>query len=322
MIALSRVGERTLGLVGVIAVVVAALMVAVISFVPFGQHHYSAVLEHSAGLRAGEEVQIAGVGVGDVRGIRLEDHHVVVDFTVDDGVRLGRSSTAAVKVATLLGSHFLEIDPDGPGSLKDDTIALDRTTVPFNLQDVIEGSTGALDRIDGEAVAASMQVVAEALRGTPQAARDAIDGVARLSAVASKRTDQMQELLRASRTVTGDLAASSADIIDLLRQSTLILEELTRRRDVIHQMLLDARRAATAVSGILADNRSRLDPLMRDFRSALASMRQQEKQINESIKGLATMARYFANATGNGNYVDVHVPVPVGDNLTCGTGCR
>jgi len=318
---LERFDARTIGIAGVIATAVLGLVVAAISFVPFGQRDVTAIVEHSAGLRVGEEVQVAGVGSGEVRGIELDGHQVRVDFTLDRDVKLGRSSRASVKVATLLGSHFLEVEPAGSGSLEDDTIPLSRTTVPFNLQDVIEGSSGALNELDGVTMSKSFQVLADALRDTPDEAKAAIDGVAQLSAVAAKRSDQMGALLSVSRQVTGDLARNSEEILDLLKQSKLVLEELTRRRDAIHAMLIDSRRLAAEISGVLADNEKQLDPLMKDFKAALANLRKQEKKVTASINGLGTMSRYFANAAGNGPWIDLHVPVALADNISCGVDC-
>ena len=318
---LERFSERTLGIVGVIATVIGTLFVAAISFVPFGQQEYTAILQHTAGIRVSEEVQVAGVSSGEVRGIELDGHQVRVTFTLDEDIRLGRSTTASVKVATLLGSHFLEVKPAGDGSLPDDTIALENTTVPFNLQDVVEGAAGELEDLDAKTVSESLQVVADTLRDTPDETRAAIDGVARLSEVAARRTDQMSALLASAEQVTGQLARNSTEIIDLLKQSSLVLEELTKRRDVLHAMLVDARRLATEVSGVLADNEKELEPLMRDFSASLENLRSQEKNINASITGLATMSRYFANAAGNGPWIDLHVPVGLGDNLTCGLEC-
>ncbi len=318
---LERFSARTIGVAGVIATAVMGLVVAAISFIPFGQRDVTAIVEHSAGLRVGEEVQVAGVGSGEVRGIHLDGHQVRIEFTIDRDVRLGGSTRASVKVATLLGSHFLEVEPAGPGSLKDDTISLSRTSVPFNLQDVIEGSTDALDELEGATMATSFQVMADALRDTPDEAQAAIEGVARLSAVAAKRTDQMRALLHFSRKVTGDLARNSEEILDLMKQSTLVLEELTKRRDAIRAMLVDSRRLASEISGVLADNEAQLEPLMKDFKAALANLRKQEKKVTASIEGLGTMSRYFANAAGNGPWIDLHVPVGLPDNITCGVEC-
>jgi phospholipid/cholesterol/gamma-HCH transport system substrate-binding protein len=320
-----RTDHRAIGVAGVVGVVVMGLLVLAISVIPFGKNSYSAMVQHSAGLRVGEEVQIAGVGVGKVRGISLDGHHVKVDFTVKKSVRLGSRTTAAIKVATLLGTHYLEVKPAGQGSLPHDSIPLAQTSVPYNLQDVIEGSTQALNQLDGAKINQSMQVLADTLRGTPEEARQAIDGVSRLSDIAAKRSDQMRELLASTSKVTGDLAANSAQIIDLMKQSTLVLNELTSRRRVIDEMLVDSRKLATEISGVLKDNDAELDPLMRNFTVTLNILKTQKKNLTASIDGLSTMATYFANATGNGPWVDLHVPVALGDNITCGapnSGCQ
>jgi phospholipid/cholesterol/gamma-HCH transport system substrate-binding protein len=193
--------------------------------------------------------------------------------------------------------------------------------VPFNLQDVIEGSSGALDELDGKTLSTSFQVIADALRDTPDDTRAAVEGISRLSAVAAKRSDQMSALLSSSREVTGLLARDSGEILDLLRQSTLVLDELTKRRDVIHDMLIDARQLAKQISGVLEDNEEELGPLLDDFNAALANLRKQEKNVTASLSGLAVMAHYFANATGNGPWMDLHVPVGLPDNITCGVEC-
>ena len=310
-------GHRRLGVAGVVAVVVMGLGVLALSVIPFGQRHYSAMVEHSAGLRVGEEVQVAGVGLGEVRGIALKGKAVKVDFTLDSSVRLGRDTSASVKVATLLGTHFLEVTPAGDGSLPKGTIPLAHTSVPYNLQDVIEGSTRTLDDIDGPKVAASMQVLADTLRDTPAEARRAIDGVSRLSSVAAKRSDQMRRLLAGARRVTGDLADNNAEILDLLKQSTLVLDELTSRRDVIDRMLADSTKLATEVSGVLKDSDEKLEPLMRDLTTTLDALKQQRTDITASVDGLSTMVTYFANATGNGPWMDLHVASALNDNLTC-----
>lgn len=312
-----RPGHRTIGVAGVVLAAVMGLVVVAVSVVPFGQRHYSALVEHTAGLRVGEEVQVAGVGLGEVRGITLEGRHVRVDFTLDRDVALGSRTTASVKVATLLGTHFLEVAPQGDGDLAGDTIPLARTSVPYNLQDVIEGGTTTLDALDGDTVGSSLEVLAETLRDTPAAARDAIDGVARLSAVAARRSGQMRDLLAATKDVTGDLTRNQDRIIDLLEQSTLVLHELTVRRDAIDQLLSDSQRLAREVSGVLDDTEDDIAPLMRDLTTSLDAMTAQKNELTAAIDGLATMSTYFANATGNGPWLDLKVPLPVPDDIAC-----
>ena len=111
-------GDRDPFRIGIAAFVGLGLLgalIVVISTVSFGTRSYTAQLPHTAGLRVGESVQVAGVDSGEVTGIELAGDKVLVEFTVDRSIRLGRDTEAAVKVSTLLGTHYLDIDPQGAG---------------------------------------------------------------------------------------------------------------------------------------------------------------------------------------------------------------
>ncbi|MDQ3155205.1 MAG: MCE family protein [Actinomycetota bacterium] len=314
---LSAYDNYRVGIAGGIGLLVMALLLLFISTASFGKERYSAYLEHTAGLRVGESVQVAGVDVGEVTGISLHGHEVRIEFTLDRKIRLGSATTADVKVLTLLGTHFLNVTPKGAGALRNDAIPLAQTTVPFNLQDVIESAGTSLEEFDSKKISASLTVMAEALRGTPDAAREALVGVSKLSRVAADRADQMRTLLASTRTVTGKLAANSDDIVEVMKQSNLVLAELVARRETIHQMLVDSQKLATAISGVIDDNDAQFAALMKDLTSTLKLLRDHEKGLGASIDGLASTSRYFANATGNGPWMDLHVPVAVPDNLSC-----
>ena len=316
MMSLERFSTRRVGVAGGVVLLALAIGLGVISTVSFGQRHYTAQLEHTAGLRSGESVQVAGVTVGEVRGVSLRGQHVDVEFTVDEDISLGSETTASVKVLTLLGTHYLEVTPAGGGTL-DDSIPLARTSVPYNLQDVIEATGASLDELDSDTIASSLTVMADVLRGTPDAARRAVAGVSELAQVAADRSGQMRELLASTSSVTGRLAANRDDIIELMDSSNQILDELTRRRDVIHQMLLDSRRLATTISSVLDDNDAELDTLMTNFTSTLDMLQEQDDDLTASITGLADLSRYFSNATGNGPWLDLKLASLIPDNLTC-----
>ena len=61
---------------------------------------------------------------------------MLVTFTVDDDIRLGDRTEAAIKTKSLLGTKILEVTPRGDGQL-DGTIPLERTTSPYQLPDAL-----------------------------------------------------------------------------------------------------------------------------------------------------------------------------------------
>lgn len=317
MISIADRSPYRIGLAAGVGLVVFALLIGFISHASFGKEHYSAYFEHTAGIRVGESVQVAGVSVGKVTGIALRGKAVKVDFTMDRKIRLGSQSHADIKVLTLLGTHYVDIVPKRGGALRDGTIPLDQTTVPFNLQDVIEAGGTALEEFDSTKISESLTVMADALRGTPEATRKALIGVSKLSRLAADRSTQMRTLLASASTVTGKLADNSAGIVELMKQSNLVLTELVSRREVIHRLLIDSERLARAIEGVIDDNEAEFAPLMKNLSATLKLLHDHDEGLSKSIDGLAITSRYFASATGNGPWMDLHDPVAIPDNVAC-----
>jgi len=314
--------------VGIVALVLGALVtggVVLLSSLSLGTTTYTAVLEHTAGLRVGEDVQVHGVPSGEVRAIDLGDQVVRVTFTLDGDIRLGDESTAEVKVATLLGNHFLQVEPAGSGTLAGDTIPLERTSVPYNLQDVLEGGTAALDELDPELLARALTATSDALGASGEEVGPALEGVAALSDVISDRSDQVGRLLRAARGVTDQLADGSDDLFALMSSANLVIEEVVRRREAIRRLLVQTRGLADALDAIVRQTRDDISPALRDLNLALGTLRKQDKQLRHVLEEMAPAVRYVANATGNGAYLDLFLKSPAlpADDGLCALGdCR
>lgn len=309
-----RVGIVTLVVIGVVAAAVIVLSVS-----NFGTKSYTALLEHTAGLRKGEDVQVHGVISGKVTGIEIQDDHVQVRFALDSDISLGERSTATVKVATLLGTHYLEVDPNGTGSLADNQIPLDRTSVPYNLQDVIEQGSDALDELDPELLAKALTTMAGTLGASQEEIGPALEGVARLSEVVSKRADQVGDLLASTRTVTDQLSASSQDIVGLMRQTNLVVGEITARREAIHRLLVETTDLSKALTAIVKSTDGKLEPALKDVRSVLDTLNSQDKQLSRLLENMAPAVRYVANATGSGPFLPLYLEPPAipADDTTC-----
>lgn len=314
--------------VGVVALVLGALVtggVVLLSSLSLGATTYTAVLEHTAGLRVSEDVQVHGVPVGEVTAIELGDRVVEVTFTLESGIDLGDETTAEVKVATLLGTHYLQVEPGGSGTLAGDTIPLERTSVPYNLQDVLEGGTAALDELDPELLARALTATSDALGSSGEEVGPALEGVALLSEVISGRSDQVGRLLKAARGVTDQLADGSDDLFGLMRSANLVIDEIVRRRDAIRTLLVQTKGFADALDAIVRETRADITPALRDLNLALSTLRKQDKQLRQVLETMAPAVRYVANAVGNGPYLDLFLQDPAlpADDALCALGdCR
>lgn len=322
MKALTERDPFRIGIVAIILGGLVALAIVVLSVVSFGTRSYTAVLEHTAGLRKGEDVQVHGVSVGEVTGVRLMDSSVEVTFVLDKDIELGSDSSAAVKVATLLGTHYLEVNPQGSGTLAGGEIPLERTVVPYNLQDVIEGGAKQLEELDAVQLAKALTATSDTLARSGDDIGPALEGVTRLSQVLTKRSGQTGELLRAARAVTDQLSRSSNDIVGLMEQTNLVVSEVTARRQAIHRLLVETTSLARALSAIVTETKDDLRPALVDVNLALDTLNAQDKALRRVLQLMAPAVRYVANAAGSGRFIDLYTlePAVPTDDMLCQMG--
>jgi len=308
---LSKASPYRVGVAAIAALGLMGLLIVYLSTASFGTKDYTAQLEHTAGLRVGESVQVAGVHSGEITSVELDGEHVKVEFNLDSEIDLGEDTTAAVRVATLLGTHYLAVEPKGSGAVEN--IGLERTTVPYNLQDVLEGGNQALKELDPKLLAKTLSTLGDTLEAGGRDLGPALEGISRVSEVVSTRVNQADKLLVAARNVSDQLAQSTDDIVGLMRQSQLVLDEIVRRRDAIEDLLVDANRMLNALNEITATADKHVGAALKDLDVTLTMLKDHRKDLTESIRLLAPTARYVANAGGNGPWLDVYIPSAIPD---------
>ena len=71
--------------------------------------------ESATGLRAGADVEIAGVPVGKVDAIRLDQENYLaeVKLTIKNDVELGDDVIASIKTSGLIGDKYIKLSPGG-----------------------------------------------------------------------------------------------------------------------------------------------------------------------------------------------------------------
>lgn len=81
----------------------------------FGGKGYEikAVFSNSGGLKTGSPVVIAGVDVGRVKGIILDDYQAQVIISLPLDIKIQEDSIASIKTKGLIGEKYVDITPGG-----------------------------------------------------------------------------------------------------------------------------------------------------------------------------------------------------------------
>jgi len=92
----------------------------------------NAAFEQAGGIRRGASIEIAGVEVGRVKSIRLENYQAVVSLSIDRDVKIQEDAIASIRTKGIIGEKFVQITPGGSeiliaegGKIRDTESAID-----------------------------------------------------------------------------------------------------------------------------------------------------------------------------------------------------
>jgi len=74
-------------------------------------YEVQATFSNGSGLRRGTPVVIAGVEIGRVESVGLQDYEAKVRFVIQPGVALQSDMIAAIKTKGLIGEKYIELTP-------------------------------------------------------------------------------------------------------------------------------------------------------------------------------------------------------------------
>ncbi|GAB2673770.1 MCE family protein [Saccharopolyspora gloriosae] len=322
---MSRRRERDPIVVGAVGLVVALLVLGAVVAVPqlsflWRTREYTAEFANAGGLTADAQVHVAGVPAGRVTGMDIAGDRVRVTFRLDREQRLGTATSASVRLATIMGSRYLAVEPAGLGEL-DSVIPRERTRIPYSLDELGADATGTAEQLDLEAMRRMMSTAREAAPQDPELLGRALTGIAGAAELIDRHDAQLDELLDGARSTTATLVEQQDALVELLGDADLILRTLTERREAVLRLIDDVDALSAQLDGFLAENSAKLGPLLSDLREITAALRRDEQAIAQTIATLGPAGRSLANATGNGSWGDVSGPAgPLPDNLLCLAG--
>ena len=299
----SPAATGALGIVLILLVTMSAFFLDSLPIIGAGTK-YTAEFKEAAGLKAGNEVRVAGVKVGKVTDVRLDGNKVLVDFRTKD-TWIGDETTASIQIKTLLGQKYLGLDPRGTETADPSKrIPLTRTTSPYDVIDAFSDAAKTLDEIDTAKLATSMQVLTEAFSGTPPEIRGSIDGVKRLSETLAKRDQELQRLFAATKTTTKILSDRNAEFERLIQSGGELLTELNYRQQAISQLLTSTRALSTELSAFVADNEAQIGPALTNLAGAVDILNANQANLSKTLELAKPFYNIYANVLGTGRWFD------------------
>jgi phospholipid/cholesterol/gamma-HCH transport system substrate-binding protein len=260
----------------------------------------------------GQSLRVAGVQVGDVQDVELEDGVAVVTFGVDrDYLPVYRDATLLLRPTTGLRDMFFQLDPGtrNAGEIEEGgTISLANTAPDINLDEVLES-------LDSDTQAYLRLLLVGAGRGLDGRGRDLgkVLGslgpinrdLRRLNTEVAKRKGNLRRLITNFRSLTGEVAEADQDLTELVEGSAVALGAIAEQDPSVRRAVAllpgtleqtkVALRNVTAFADELGPAFDELRPFARNLEGVNASTRRLAREatpvIEEDIRPFVRAAR-------------------------------
>jgi phospholipid/cholesterol/gamma-HCH transport system substrate-binding protein len=289
-----------------------------------GVYTVKADFADASGLTPDNEVRVAGLKVGKVDSVELAparhgySDRVRVTMEIKSGIKLGDLSEAEIKLKTLLGAKFVDLTPKGtsPYVAAGGLIPLDRTHIPFEIYEVTNQSVQTIGNIDAKALNDALRELGTLFDDPHGNLGRAVDGLAKVTVGIKDRDAQLQQLVQSGAQILQLLDSRSAELGQILDSGSQLLTALGDRSSALQQFLTGTDQLAKQVTSLLQDNRTNLDPALRDLHTALQVVAKDIAPLEHALKVLGPDAKSFGSAFTQGHWGDIwlqtalNVPIP------------
>ncbi len=100
-------------------------------------YELEAVFSNSGGLKSGSSVVIAGVEVGRVKGVLLDNYEARVSMDIPRELKIQEDAIVSIKTRGLIGEKYVEITPGGSEEILKPGERIRDTQSPVDLEQII-----------------------------------------------------------------------------------------------------------------------------------------------------------------------------------------
>jgi phospholipid/cholesterol/gamma-HCH transport system substrate-binding protein len=222
---------------------------------------FSAVFTDAANVVPGDEVRMAGVRVGTVKGVHLyEGDEAKVDFTVATSVAVTDTTNVEVRYRNLIGQRYLAIveQPGGQALSAGTTIPATRTKPALNLTTLFNGFRPLLSGLNPSDVNQLSYELVQVLQGEGGTIDSLFRRVGSFTNSLADRDALIGRVIDDLNSTLAPIANHDRQLNALVGNLASFLDGLSQDRGAIDRALVSVDRMTGATAGLLRDARPSL----------------------------------------------------------------
>jgi phospholipid/cholesterol/gamma-HCH transport system substrate-binding protein len=287
-------------------------MIAVFGQLRFEQvKTYNAVFSNVSGLRGGNFVRIAGVEVGKVKKITVNDNATVtVQFSADDSVVLTQGTRAAVRYENLIGDRYMALE-EAAGStrqlLPGQTIPPERTQPALDLDALIGGFRPLLRALDPDQVNALTGQLIQAFQGQGATISSFLAQTASVTNTLADRDQLIGQVIDNLNILLGSLGDQSKQFDKAVESVSELVKGLADRRGDISNGVAYLNSAAGSVADLLTAARPPLQNTVHQIDRTAGLIVADHDYVDNLLNHLPEKYQILARQALNGNFFSFYL---------------
>lgn len=143
--------EILVGLFVVVSFFIFAYLIITVGKIQVGQTtDIKAIFESASGIVKDSAVMTAGVKIGYVKNVELQDSKALVNIVLDKSVKLSKDSKAVIRAKSLLGEKYLEVVQGKSKLYLESGDVIKDTVVPMEIDQLVIKLTPLLEEFDSK----------------------------------------------------------------------------------------------------------------------------------------------------------------------------
>ncbi len=270
---------------------------------------YQAVFSNVTGLVVGNDVDIAGVRVGQVTSISVHSHNLaLVGFSLQQGRPLPATATATIKYLNLVGQRYIELGqgtgPVGRTLRPGGTIPLSRTTPALDLTVLFNGFQPLFQALSPGDVNKLASEIIQVFQGENPDIAALIATVGSLTTALATKDHVIGQVIGNLNAVLHTITSRGSALANLVTSLQELVSGLAADRQPIGTAISAIASLSSATAGLLQVGRAPLQSDIGQLRRLASNLAANSPTVNTFLRDLPVKMADIARLASYGSWLN------------------